>query len=104
MQLLLTRQHAVSLSCQACIYIPPGQVGQYSPSGLHGDRVELVIIEDEEHQMSFDVEEEDDGYETRMRAYNAAWQKCLDRVRVSLLDFKPSICGLQRWLRASSKH
>ncbi|TFK94352.1 hypothetical protein K466DRAFT_642285 [Polyporus arcularius HHB13444] len=60
-------------SSKACIYIPPGQV------------------EDEEHQMSFDVEEEDDGYESRMRAYNAAWQKCLDRVRSILKALNTSV-------------
>ena len=55
--------------------------------------IKLVSTEDEEDATVMDVEEEDDGYETRMRAYNSAWQKCLDRVRVSVFnscDISPS--------------
>lgn len=48
--------------------------------------IKLVSLADEEDATVMDVEEEDDGYETRMRAYNSAWQKCLDRVRVSVFD------------------
>ena len=38
-----------------------------------------------------DVEEEDVGFELRMKAYRVAWTRCLERMRVSVLSFS-AIC------------
>ncbi|KAI1792398.1 origin recognition complex subunit 3 N-terminus-domain-containing protein [Ganoderma leucocontextum] len=52
---------------KTCVYIPPSQpdAGNALPS-------------------RFEDEEEDECYDSQMRAYRAAWMKCLDRIRTIL--------------------
>ncbi|PIL29205.1 hypothetical protein GSI_09254 [Ganoderma sinense ZZ0214-1] len=52
---------------KTCIYIPPGHAGFGSQSHSEYDDIE-----------------EDECYDLQMRAYRAAWMKCLDRVRTIL--------------------